>query len=91
MCHFHNTLMHPNVTLYVDRRSEQMLRTVNLTISKSCVRLITPYLFVLVTVTVIQEQPQTSRGKPRYCSACKQPMKGHKKVTNCPRNQSPAE
>ena len=42
-------------------------------------------------MTVIQQQPQTSTRKPRYCTACKQPMKGHKNVTNSPRNQLPAE
>lgn len=59
----------------------------NPTISKSCVRLITTHLFVLVTETVIEQQPQSSRVKARYCTACKQSMKGHKNVTNCPRNQ----
>lgn len=44
-----------------------------------------------VPVTVIQQQPQTTTRKPRYCTACKQPMKGHKNGTNCTRNQLPAE
>ena len=44
-----------------------------------------------VSVTLIQQQPQTSTRKPRHCTVCKQPMKGHKNVTNCPRNQPPAE
>ena len=58
---------------------------------KSFVRLITQHLFALVPVTVIQEQPQTTTRKPRDCIACKQPMKGYKNVTNCPRNQLLAE
>ncbi|XP_020630839.1 uncharacterized protein LOC110067836 isoform X2 [Orbicella faveolata] len=35
----------------------------------------------------IQQPPQATKGKPRYCSTCQQPMKGHKNVTTCPKNQ----
>ncbi|XP_068673626.1 uncharacterized protein [Montipora foliosa] len=41
-----------------------------------------------VTETEIQQQPKTSKRKPRYCTACKQPMKGPKNVTTCPKNHS---
>ena len=45
-------------------KMSKCLEWFNPTISKSCVRLITQHLFISVTVTVIQQQPQTSRGKP---------------------------
>jgi len=43
------------------------------------------------TESVIEQQPQSSREMPRYCTACTQPTKEHKNITNFPRSQLPAE
>jgi hypothetical protein len=32
------------------------------------------------------QAPPTVRAKP-HCSICKNPMKGHKNITTCPKNQ----
>ena len=43
---------------------------------------------LLVPVTVVSNNPEeTTRSKPK-CKACKQPMKGHKNVKDCPKNQN---
>lgn len=36
-----------------------------------------------------QKQKTSCNGpkKPRYCSLCKNPIKGHKNVKNCPKNK----
>ena len=43
--------------------------------------------FALVTETEIQPQPETTKGKFRYCVGCKQPVKGHENVTTCHKSQ----
>ncbi|CAH3189933.1 unnamed protein product, partial [Porites lobata] len=34
-----------------------------------------------------QKTPRDGPKKARYCSACKNPMKGHKNVKDCPKNK----
>jgi hypothetical protein len=44
-------------------------------------------LFLLVPVMVVSSQVgDATRSKPK-CKACKKPMKGHKNVKDCPKNQ----
>ena len=57
-----------------------------------------PYIFIynlkysfLILVPAVTSGNKTSETvtprNPPKCTLCKQPMKGHKNVTNCPRNQ----
>ena len=34
-----------------------------------------------------QKTPRDGPKKARYCSACKNPMKGHKNIEDCPKNK----
>ena len=34
-----------------------------------------------------QKTPRDGPKKARYCSACKNPMKGHKNIKDCPKNK----
>jgi hypothetical protein len=43
-------------------------------------------LFVTVVSLVVAQSQKKCKAPPK-CRACKQPMKGHKFVTDCPRNE----
>ena len=45
-----------------------------------------PPLFLVTLATTQPQRPRAPKEKP-HCSVCKQPMKGHKNVTNCPKNK----
>ena len=49
----------------------------------STLLLISFYLYTVVCI-----QPNNNQGNVRRCTTCKNPMKGHTNVTNCPKNQA---
>ena len=44
------------------------------------------YFYIYTVVSNIQ--PKNIQGNVRRCTTCKNPMKGHKNVTKCPKNQA---
>ena len=50
----------------------------------STLLLISFYIYTVVS----NIQPNNNQGNVRRCTTCKNPMKGHKNVTNCPKNQA---
>ena len=43
--------------------------------------------FILVPTSVRADPAAGKQRNPPKCTLCKQPMKGHKNVTSCPRNK----